>query len=195
MVLELTTAAKVKLMLGGLSGTSQDALIADLVAEVSQEAEEYLRRHTLSAQRVEVYELPANKRYLSLNGFPISGNRSVGVQYATTRDFTDVDSLDSSSYQLLIAEGQLDFDALYHPDDGFAQVNYVGGMAADTAGFMSAYPRIAGAVAREIVNRLNRAKAPEGSLKLSAASMGYEKPLESLKDFYAALDHHRRIVP
>lgn len=195
-MLELTTAAKVKAM-KGISGTSEDALIADLILEVSQEAEEYLRRYTLSTARQEVYELRVNQRYLSVDGFPIVGSRAIAVQYASTRDFSSIETLDSSLYSVLAAEGQIHFHSIEtNLNPGFVQVSYTGGMAADTDTFVATYPRIAGAVTREVLNRWNRAKNPEGSLRsVNATSVGYEKPLAPLEDFYAALDHHRRIVP
>lgn len=194
----LTTSALVKTM-SGVSGTTRDALIDFLIAEVSDEAEKYLRRHTEAKRRTEVYQLKPDREYLSLDGMPVDVKQSIAIHYSTTRDFSGIDPLTSSDYQILADEAQVYFHSFgegSYTIPGFVQVNYFGGMAVDTATFLTAFPRIAGAVTREVVNRLNRAAHPEGNLKtLSASSVAFEKPLESLQDFYAALDHNRRLCP
>lgn len=192
MALALTTADKVRVM-RGMSSLSADetALITDLIAEVSDEAEKYMNRATLRKTRSDVFELSVNHRILSLPWMPIVG--SVGVQYAPTRDFSAIDSLDTSLYDVLLAEAQIDFRGFtFWYDPGFVQVNCSGGMSETTSLFMAEYPRVAGAVTREVLNRFNRAKNPEGNLQALGTQVAYQKALEPLKDFYAALDHQRR---
>lgn len=192
--LALTTADLVKQM-SGVSGTSRDALIATLIAEVSAEAEAYMRRWTLCAARTEIYELKVNHRYLSVDGFPITS--SVTLQYNGNQDFSTVDTLDTSIYTVDKDAGQIDFHSLAAWfDPGYVRVVYTGGMAMDTAGFVLAYPRISAAATREVVNRLNRASRPEGNVQGAAGmQLVYQKELKPLEDFYAALDHRRRLKP
>ena len=196
MQLELTTLAMVKLM-RAITGSDQDALLSQLIGEVSEEAERYLRRHTLQTQRTEIYDIAVNQRILTLDGYPISKSSAFSIQYSDSRDFSSVATLESSHYKIISTDGQIEFDGIDTSfDPGYVQITYTGGMAVDTDAFVAAYRRISGACAREVVNRFNRAKAPEGSLKAmgNGNSVGYEKPLESLKDFYTALDHDRRVT-
>lgn len=189
--LPLTTLAKVKLH-KGLAGPGQDPLIEDLILEVSDDAQKILRRHTEAKRRTEVYELPVNQRVLSVDGFPISG--SVTLYYAPTRDFTGIDVLDTSDYQVIAERGQIEFSGLsffYNP--GYVQIIYTGGMASDTAAFILAEPRIAGACTREVINRLNRAASPEGNVTSTGSQLAYHDAIKPLEDFENALNHKRRI--
>lgn len=190
-----TTKERVKAR-RGLSGTTEDAVIDELIAEVSDFGEQFLNRHTLEVQRTgEVYELPAGNRYLWLRGFPIVSVTS--VKYATTRSFGQVDALPTDSYDAIVETGELYF----YPEafarwtsPGFVEVSYRGGMAVDTAAFMAAYPSIAGAATAEVINRYNRRFGPEGNLKSLDTGIAFEKPIEALKLFTDALCARRRIL-
>ncbi|MDP9136445.1 MAG: hypothetical protein M3N56_16645, partial [Actinomycetota bacterium] len=76
---------------------------------------------------------------------------------------------------------------------GYVQVVYTGGMAANTAAFITAFPRIAGAVENEVINRYNRRKKPDGSVVIAGNTAAYEKQIQHLDDLYEALQPHRRI--
>jgi hypothetical protein len=66
-------------------------------------------------------------------------------------------------------------------------------MGADAAAAMAAYPSVASAVTTEVINRLNRSKNPEGNLRSFETGVAYEKPLQTLKLFYDAIDPYRRL--
>lgn len=189
MDLTTTTAVKAKLGITGDAGT--DAILDGLINEVSQAAEEFLGRHAEVAARTEVYPIAPLQRFLRLRGGPISSVTS--VKYASTPVFTDVDALETDVYHIWNARSQIEFLSLAWLPRGYAQVVYTGGMAANTAAFITAFPRIAGAVENEVINRYNRRKKPDGSVVVAGNTAAYEKQLQHLDDLYEALQPHRRI--
>lgn len=194
MGLALTTVDRVKGVYP-LSTTDKDAQISDLIAAVSQEAEQYMGRHAQAMARTEVYELRPNRLFLWLRGFPIASVTAVRI--SDRRRFTGVDPVDPELYDVHPERGQIEFQEGAIPDitqTNWVQVDYSGGMAATDAAFVTAFPRISGAVTTEVVNRLNRSKNPEGNLTSLGGDVAYQKPLEPLEDFYKALDHNRRVV-
>lgn len=187
----ITTSARVKAQ-RDLSGSGFDSFVDKIIAGVSQMAEDYLGRRLLQQSWTEIKQLQSRRRIVSLDAFPITSVTS--VRYAPTRDFSTVDPMDSSGYQVLLREGQIDLSGIQTWfERGFVQVIYTGGMATDTAGFIAAYPRIADAADNECVARLNRMRAPDGSPQALNSSVAYQEQLAPLTDFYAALDPHRRL--
>jgi hypothetical protein len=187
----ITTADRVKAK-RDISGSSLDATIAVIIAAVSQMAEDYLGHRLLRGSWTDVIPLPARRRYVRLGGYPITAVAT--VKYARTRDFAAVDTMDAGGYQVLPEQGQLYLSGIttwFEP--GFLQVAYTGGMAADTTNFIADYPRIADAADNEVIARLNRRQAPDGSPQAINSSVAYQDELKPLTDFYAALDPHRRI--
>jgi hypothetical protein len=187
----ITTKDRVKAK-RDITGTSMDAVIDTLIAAVSEMAESYLGRRLLSTLRTEVLPLTPRRRYVWLLAFPIESVTS--VKYAATRDFTDVDAMDPSEFQLLQAQGQLYLSSISTwLNPGFVEVVYEGGMADDTAGFIAAYPRLADAADNEVIARLNRRQSPDGSPSAFGTNVAYQEQLAPLTDFYAALDPRRRL--
>lgn len=195
MVLALTTIAEVKKFVEGTS-TASDAILTALIGPVSESAEVYLNRHTESKSRVEVYPVDYNAPYIWLRGSPITSVSDITL--SLNRTFADIDPLDASTYDVITDTGEI----FLRPQafacigaKGFMQITYVGGMAADTASFMAAFPRIANAAAMEVVNRFNRAKNPEGNLQFGVSGgVAYQKQLAPLDDFKNALASQRRPV-
>lgn len=194
MAIDLTTTTQVK-ALAGLSGSGDDAVLSTLITQVSQLAEEYLGRHTSSGRRTEIYPVYVGKPYVSLRGFPISAVSS--VKFGDTRTFSDIESLDSGDYEVLNGPGQIYFRpgtiAPTVSPQCWIEVQYTGGMAADAASFLAAYPGISIAVASEVINRWNRRQNPEGELRSFETGVAYQKPMQMLPETYAALDPHRRL--
>jgi hypothetical protein len=187
----ITTPERVKAQ-RDITGSSLDSLIASLIAAVSEMAEDYLCRDLLKDTYTEERPLRARTRYVSLRAFPIESVSS--VKYARTYDFSDIDDLDEGIYQVRRAQGQIYLSGISTWfDPGFIQVTYVGGIAEDTAGFIAEHPRIAQAADNEVIARLNRRTAADGSPQAINSSVAYQDELKPLTDFYAALDPHRRL--
>jgi hypothetical protein len=188
-----TTKADVKARTG-YTDTDKDAVIDDLIAEVSREAEDFMGREGLLVARTETHKLQPNRTYVSVNAFPITTVAS--VKYALSEDFSAVTALDAATYSVLKDLGQIRLlvgaiGAQYNP--GFVEVQYTGGLAVDAAGLKTAEPRLAGAVCTEVVNRLNRAKNPEGNVVGFGNGVAYQGAMKPLDDFYTALGHRRRL--
>lgn len=196
-VLDLTTVAAVKVLLGGET-TVDDTLIQTLITAVSDGAAIYLNRHTKTeAGRIELYTVEPTKPYVWLRGFPITTVTS--IRYSRNRTFTDIDPLDATKYDVINETGEINLrmealSCMY--SEGFLQVTYTGGMAVDTPAFLAAYPRISNAAATEVVNRMNRAKNPDGNIQFGmSGGAAYQKQLEPLEDFKYALGSQRRWLP
>jgi hypothetical protein len=187
----ITSAARVKAQ-RDITGSSLDAIVDKIIAGVSQMAEEYLCRRILAGNYTDVWPLRARTRYVRMLAVPVTAVSA--VRYARTRDFSAIDPMATSEYQVLLGEGQIYLSGLSTwLEPGFIQVLYTGGMAADTAAFIAAYPRIADAADNECVARLNRRAGPDGSPEAFGTSVAYADELKPLTDFYEALKPHRRI--
>jgi hypothetical protein len=188
---QVTTVARVKAR-KDLQGGGLDATLATLVDSVSQEIEILLGRRLLTGSYTDALPLESRRRYVSLPAFPISAISS--VKYGGSYDFSAVTAMDPASYQLLGPGGQIFLSGLTTwMDPGFLQIVYTGGMAADTASFIAAYPRIADAAENEVIARLNRTKMPDGTPQAMGTSTVYMDQLELLKDTVAACAPWRRL--
>ena len=194
MALDLTTTAQIK-AIRDLSGTGDDAVLSTLIAQVSALAEDYMGRHTLIGRRTEIYPVFPAKDFVSLKGFPITS--VTAIKFGSTRSFSDIEAMDSTSYEILHGPGQL-----YFPSGAISptvsprcwiEVQYTGGMALDSAAFLAAYPGISIAVANEVINRWNRRKTPEGEVTAYETGVSFGKPMSMLQETYDALNPHRRI--
>jgi len=165
---EFTTAARVKER-AGISGTTKDVLIADLILEVSQMFEEVMGRDALIVNgRVEVYRLRRFARNINLKGSPATIITEAKLH--TTRDFSTITALDALSYEVDLEAGifELKFTQPYRP--AYLEVTYDGGMATDTADMILDFPRLAAACDREVVERIRRAEHPTGEPAVKGAA-------------------------
>lgn len=195
-VLDLTTVDRVKAALGRTEAdAATDALLADLIKQVSQKAEDYLNRYTSAERRTEVIQYLPNCPFVTLRGYPIV--QVTSLKYSQDHAFTEVDVIDPSDYAVKKNLGQLLLGPSAVPawSSGWLEVQYTGGMAASTDAFKDAFPDIEFAARMEVINRLNRTKNPDGNLKNIGGEVAYEKQLAPLTDFYAALNPRRRLRP
>ena len=165
MAIDLTTADRVKRR-WRTTETTLDSLIGEIIDEVSQTFERFMQRHTLSAARVEIVELPRFKKVVTFRGAPVSSVTEIKVH--NTGDFTSVDALDSTLYTVDLAAGYARLRILTTWRPAYVEVNYTGGMAADTATFIASYPEISAAADRECIERLRKSRNPTGTPVLRA---------------------------
>lgn len=159
--MDLTTTASVN-QRRGQTDVEDATLIGRLVTEVSADAELYVARGLELTSRTETYKLPRRADLLRLNAYPVTAVALVEV--STSPKFaTSPTTLGSSSYDW---ESHADTGLFYFVEpnawqDQWVRITYTGGMAADTASFMSAHPAISGAIEEQILAMLEHVGQPE----------------------------------
>ena len=188
--MDLTTVEAVKL-LAPISGNGEDALLGALVTSVSKRAETMMGRHALSSSRTEVYTLPKWGKRLILKGSPVASVTS--VIYGSERDFTDDSALtEHDEFTVDLEAGILHLRIATPYDPGFVQVVYTGGMAADTAAFVAAYPDVAAGVDFEVINLWKRRQNPAGASTFAGGALQVTGELGTLKYLEQAVEPYRR---
>lgn len=187
--MDLTTAASVKSRLSSLENVdSFDALLGAYVSQLSAAAVQILGRETQTAERTQVFRLARAQAIVSLPAYPVSAVTTVEIASLQNEDWCSVDHwFDADSGTLeLIREITL--------NDVRCRVTWTGGMAADTASFVAAFPDIAGAVADQVAFAFQR----RDQLGLAAKGAGGASVQIAVQDWIpsarAILEHHRRVV-
>ncbi len=126
--MDVTTAARVK-ALWVESGSTNDAVIATMIAGVSARLGPMLARHLEGVERTEYYDVPLFSRRISLQGFPTTDIDA--VKYSNTGDWASVTAMDSDLYAVEETTGILRFFQSMSLERGELQVVYTGGMAAN----------------------------------------------------------------
>lgn len=198
--MNLSTVARVKALITstGTANAGTDAEIAVVLATVSEAVEAYLDRETTAAAKTEYFDIEPWTAMVRLRAFPVSALTS--VHYDEDQVFGSDTLLTSSDYYdpTLDRRGSLRFKVPFTPSDtrpNALKVIYTGGMAADAASFVTAYPDIAGAVDVQTAHEWQRRGAlgvssinyPDGT----TASMTFDRWIPSVKQ---VLDHHRRMA-
>lgn len=194
--MDLTTSTRVKALTesGGISaGTANDTLIAQLIATHSQNIENYLGRKTLATSRTEQFDVARGQRAFLLSAFPVTEVTS--ARDADDRDFASALAIDTTDYYLDTARGVIEFDG-YQPINGAGtlQVIYTGGMAADTASFVAAYPDVAQACDMQVAYTISRKdQLGAQSIGTQSGSVGWAGPLDLLPEVKRLLEPYRRV--
>lgn len=160
--MDLTTVDRVQAILnsGGASTDTLTSLITQVITDVSGRVEEQLGRGAESKERTEVFDTEAPMWAILLETFPLVLSPAPVVTYDPERGFTGVDPLDESLYAVDFNRGVIRFDHWWpaeHPR--CLMVTYTGGMGADTAGFINAFPMIAHAVDLQVAHLIQRRRA------------------------------------
>lgn len=185
--MDLTTVVRVKaLAFDDKSGdTSKDALLGTLITNVSARVASALGRHVQTGSRQEEYEVERGSKIVQLRGAPVS--TVTAITYSGTPADDDATALTvNDDYRLDANPGIVRL--LLSPtnyDPGFLRLTYDGGMADDTATFITAYPDIAGAVDAQVVYEYKRKANPAGNVKIQGHEttyMGEVNLLQSVRD-------------
>jgi len=156
--LDFTTLARAKAYMDIPDATTtNDTLIQSMITAVSATLENSLNRTVKTEAKTERRSVPRTNRFVLYNG-PATSITS--VRYSASGVFSrDAVTLDPSSYELDGAK-----DVLAIPDivtySGQIEVSYVGGMATDTAGLLSAYPVLDLACRMQVAYLWARRKTP-----------------------------------
>jgi hypothetical protein len=177
--MDLTTVTRVKATGQGFSGTDQDTLLAQIVAQVSAAAEKYMDRGIEYTSRTEYFNIEPGQTVVRLHAFPAIANVAVyndtAHQTGSYTQFPASTQMDASQYGIDTARGLLIFDQTPpQPGANVLKVTYTGGMSAtatSAANFIAAFPDIASALDLWAVYVCNQAKQPGvNSVSIDGAS-------------------------
>lgn len=195
--MDLTTTARVKAfyaMQGEALGGGLDASIALLVTKYSKAAEKILDRHVQETARTEQFDIDRGQRVVSLKGYPLKSGEDFEVRSDSARGFTG-SAESSSDYYFDEETGLLHLEFVPAEGPGVLQVKSTGGMGADAAAFIVAFPDVAHAIDEQIVHLLQR-KDSMGATAVSVAggSISHAGAVEWLPHVKSVLGVHARTV-
>lgn len=192
-LVEATTVARVKALLD-IGSSVHDTVIAALIASVSQRFEGFMGRLISAEARTEEHDWPDNRREtLFLRAYPVTAIASIKNDPAW--DFAAADALDATSYHLVADTGEVHMRYPLLPGPKAVQVVYTGGLAANTAALIAAYPAIAFAADLQCAAVWRRRSSPQGSTAVVPlqGSLSQEAPLELIPEVVEALSPFRRL--
>lgn len=192
--MDLTTATRVKTYLEG-ADTSKDAVLAQIITGVSARIERYMNRHAEAAERTEYYDLDYGQRRLFLKGYPVTEIDSI-YNDPVDQAFGSTTLIAATDYVLNSVDGEIAFH-LTRPLRGpmALKVTYTGGMGANAAAFITAFPEIALAAEWQVVHEFHNRNAPgASSVSIGGASVALVSGLDLLPIVKQALDGHRRMA-
>jgi uncharacterized phiE125 gp8 family phage protein len=193
-LLEVTTAARVKALID-ISGTSQDAVIASLIAGVSLALEKYAGCPLAEESRTELYDVEDRADDVWLRGVPVASITSVKARSSRQTDWADVTAMDSSLYSFDAGTGRLILDGTWYAGREMLQVVYTAGFAADTTAFIAAYPDLADAADKQVTHEFERrTELGAGSTGMQGTSRVETAPVALLPVVRERWDPYRRMV-
>ena len=196
--MDLTTAARVAtLVVPGETATSAfNTVIGQVITAVSAAAERYLGRYAQTTSRTEYLTVQPGKRVYRLRAFPVTTLTSVYLD--AEQAFGNDTALTSEDYYNPTYANDGLFTLKFYPTveetpaPNSMKITYTGGMAADTAGFISAFPDIAGAVDHQVAylwHRRNELGIASVSGDAGSVSVGADSWLPWVK---VILEQYRR---
>lgn len=192
--MDITTVTRVKTQLTGISGSSEDAFIQEIITGISGYFERYMRRTLLKTTYTKEIRLRRWKQTLSLDAFPIESITSVKY-VAHPSEFTDADALDATDYAILDdgTTGVVEFLREMQFSPGFLQIVFVGGMGEDQPELELNYPELVQACDMQCVHEYNRRFTPGGNINSSAGSTSFDfSSVELIPRVKSCLDAFRR---
>jgi hypothetical protein len=133
----ITTHQAIKDFIGSKE-SKDDALLANLATAVSQMFEKEMRRKIETKGRVQFFDVEEGQKIFRLDAYPVTW---CSVYNSESREFDE--EIPRKSYTYLGRLGELVIDKYsLVPGEKVLKVEYLGGMAADTAEFKERYPDI-----------------------------------------------------
>ena len=179
-----------------LANTTVDAILTDLINEVSTMFERYIGHQLLSAARTEVYDVLSGTETIFLREFPVTALTSVKLRSSVSGDFADVTALDATNYEHNPTTGELHFTRpLGWTGRRLLQVVYTAGVDTSTANLIANNPDIPAAADRQIAYMFLRRNRPgAGGLQIAGGSVQHEVELDLLKTVKRTLNQYKTIV-
>ena len=201
-LLDATTKARVKGLLE-ITGTSQDAVLDNLITIVSQRIEDFIDRPIHATSRTEEYSIKPRQTVIFLRAYPLVAQSYIAsVKIAMNWDFTSATAVTSTDYHVDLDTGMLNFNFIpitnYFGNNmrvapNVIQVVYTGGIATSTANVIANYPAIASACEQQVIAMWRRRDQPmQKTTKIGDYGATVEGPLRFLPDVVEALMPYRR---
>ena len=189
--MDLALLADVRALVAiGATNTSDDAVISSLITSVSGRVETALARHTEAVERTEDYTLEPGGRLAMMQGYPMSAVAEVKASADGT--FSDDALVEGEDYRAELALGFVRL-IVANPSNALQlRVTYTGGMAANTAAFITAFPGMSGAVTTQVTNEFQRRRSPGGEQSFEGGAIKGVGPLSDLPTLTREIDAHRR---
>lgn len=192
--MDITTVARVKTQLTGISGTSEDAFIQEVITGLSGYFERYMRRTLLKQTYTKEIRLRRWKQIVSVDAFPIESVTS--IKYCENPSgFSTATAMDASTYAILEdgTTGVIEFLREMPMAPGFLQIVFVGGMAEDQAELELNYPELVQACDMQCVHEYNRRFTPGGNITFGGGSTSFDfSSVELIPRVKGVLDTFRR---
>lgn len=205
--MDLTTRARVKVLLQGAAGTTQDSLLDQLITAESAKVEKYLDRGIEYLARTEFFNVAPGQSVFRLGAWPgIDTTPANFVVYndvahasASYTQFPSTTEIDEANYAIDAERGLLLFHyQLPQPGPKTLKVTYSGGMhstltgASKVTNFVAQFPDLAYATELQVVAGFNSAKQPSASGFTDAAGSVTYQTLDLLPQVKRTLDRYRR---
>ena len=201
--MDATTDTRVKALLD-ISGTSEDAVLGQLITTISARIEDYIDRPLETLARTEEYDIKPRQRVIFLRAYPLSAQADVAsIKVSTTWDFAATSALATTSYHTDLNTGAIHLTT--YPITNYlgnnmatapnaVQVTYTGGLGAAPANIIADYPAIAGACETQVIAAWRRRDEPMGkTTKIGEYAATVDGPLQFLPDVIEALMPYRRM--
>lgn len=144
----VTTIDNAKLLCG-VTGTSHDTLLGELLNGVTAAFEAYLQRPIWTTARTEEYDIAPRQRSFSLRAFPLASQASIASvknRSALTTAWADITAMDTDgNYWVDLPTGILRFRNSLYSGPSQLQVVYTAGMGADQTELETNYPDVVSA--------------------------------------------------
>ena len=146
--MNLTTKERVKILLEiAASDTTHDALLDQIIASLSVDAERVMNRLVKEEERTAQLNVDPGQQRFFLRAFPVKSGAGVEIKNDSARKFSSVAAFVDDEYYLDLETGELQVDRrTVVAGPGTLQVRYTGGMGTNTADFISRFPDVAQAV-------------------------------------------------
>jgi len=194
--MDATTLADVKasLRLASTDATS-DALIGDIITQVSGLFESYLARGLQSAARNEYFNPDYFTRMVHVSSYPVAASPAPQVWNDMDRAWGSNTLIDPTLYTF-----DPDTGAFYFDRTGlvggyrYLKISYTGGMAADTAALKTTYPEIAYAARMQVCYEFRRRDSyATQAIALGGGNFTVDGPVKLLDKIKETLDRYKRI--
>jgi hypothetical protein len=196
--MDLSTLARVKVHLDAtgqkIVKAESESMLSALITAYSASFETYLNRTVEATSRTLQTNVHPGERVFELPAYPVTAITS--VKNAEDRDFASATAIDSDDYYCDTEKGLLYVDGyVLLPGPGVLQVVYTGGMAADAASFVTAFPEIAAALDLQVVSHWQRKDqlAAQG-VSLGQGSKSFTGPVKLMPEVRATLAKFRRVA-
>jgi hypothetical protein len=191
--MDLTTVEDVQVLYDFGGAESLDN-IAKFIAQVSAEFETELNRQVfIETDKTEQFNVNPGDCRFALKAWPLSAFTTAWND--TDRTFADVSIINASNYYADLTQGIIHFDKYQlSAGPGVLKVQYTGGMASTTAGFITEYPDIAYVAAMEVARRFQR-RSQLDTVTLSAGGGTLTTTLQNqfLPQTLETIEKHKRI--